>query len=107
MADIVQLETIRDEIVQMKLGLEPGTEMFDAAVLLFAAVFVGTDIHRLAEFTGLKEKWIVERVARLQRAGIWTTKGLSAVWLDESSGGQAADDAFLLDICVAQGYVVS
>ena len=101
------LEIIREQVDQMHLGLKPGTPMYDVAVLLFSAVFIGTDVRRLALFTGLGEKWIFERVARLQRAGVWSTSGLSAVWLDESNSRQTADDAFLLDICVAEGITLT
>jgi hypothetical protein len=81
----------------------PGSEPYDAALVLLAGLVVGANQERIHAFTGVDKRRIQQFGHRLRKNGIWQgskTVG-GADWFEDEDGGMA----FALDVSVAIGFV--
>jgi hypothetical protein len=95
MADIKQF------IKTLDPGLPEDDDAFKTATLLLAALIVGADEEKLADFTGLDPDFIAPRAERLRQNGVWQGEQTHCDW-DNEEGGAIA---FWLDVNVAEGYM--
>jgi hypothetical protein len=85
-------------------ALDEGSEEFQAALVLLAALFRGNkDLLALSQFTGVPLERIEEYGARLREAGIWLDDNMTCCCWGEPDG--KGDIAFWLDVLIALGLV--
>lgn len=81
---------------------EPGTEAYDAALVLLAGLVVGANQERIHAFTGIDKQRIQSFGHRLRKSGVWKgSRTAGEEWFDDESGGIA----FALDVGVATGML--
>jgi hypothetical protein len=81
---------------------EPGTEAYDAALVLLAGLVVGANQERICEFTGVDKRRVQTFGLRLRRNGVWKgSRTAGDEWFDDEAGGIA----FSLDVGVATGLL--
>lgn len=89
-----------------ELALDPveeGDDDFDAALVMLAALSLGTGkVMPLSRLTGVPPRRVAAFARELRASGVWTADGkTSGQWLDEEGG----ELAFWLDVWVAQGLL--
>lgn len=97
------LEGIQTLVRELDQALGDEDDYFKSAVLLLAALSVGQDVERLADFTGFPLEFIEPRAWRLKKNGIWKDGQTRANWFDEDGGGVA----FWMDVALAEGLLES
>jgi hypothetical protein len=86
-------------------GLTEHEELYPAAVVVFAALIIGTDEHRIAAETGLQAELVSEMAERLRRNGLWC--GDKVVYRDWNHPDELrAEINLTLDLMVANGDIV-
>lgn len=79
--------------------LKKNSSEFKSAIILIAAILVGTGVKDLAKYTGISSQFVSARQKRLMAAGIWEEDLPVYKW----SLGELSSDAFWNDVCVAEG----
>jgi len=95
------LEEIVSFVHELDEKCPEGSDVFNTAIMLLAALEVGADPDAVAEFTGLSLEFIMTRAARLEKAEVWKDGKTYAEWADEEVG----IIAFWLDVCIAEDYL--
>ena len=75
-------------------------EEYNVALILLSALNVGSNIRRIARFTGLTYRHVTEVGRRLRSNGVWVGRKTACNWDDKDGGLE-----FILDITVGLGFV--
>jgi len=87
-------------------GMEEDTA-YRTAVVLLAAVSIGSRVNDLAAFTGYERKFVRDISERMRLAGLWSQTGVrSDHWL-AADGDTIEPAAFWADALVAQGLAMA
>ena len=95
------LRRIKNEIRRLDPKLDETNEAYDVAVILLSAIVVGSNIRRIARFSGLTYRAVTEIGRRLRTNGIWRGAKTRCNWADKENG----HIEFWCDVCVGQGYM--
>lgn len=91
----MSMQDINDAVDNFDLG-----EQRDTGVMLLAALEVGPDEQKVAEFTGIPLDYIRPRAERLRANGVWKNGKTHCEWFAKDGGV-----AFVMDVCVAEGLM--
>ena len=97
----MKLEEIKGEVKRLDPKLKVTDEAFFVATVLLAALQVGAERKKVAEFLGVTEKRIAKYAKNLEKSGVWKDGKTSCEWFDKECSGVA----FWLDVAVAEGLV--
>ena len=94
------LTEVEADVQSLDPALDRDDEAFKVAVVLLAALQVGADVERVAEFTQFDREWLEGVAANLTASGIWQDGHTACSWFEEGGGIE-----FWIDVLVGQGLV--
>ncbi len=97
----VTLRQIKNQIRRVDPTMDPTDDGYDVAIIMLAALVVGSNIRRVARFTGLTYRKVTTIGRRLRENGIWRGGRTVCEWGDKENGGWS----FLLEVNVGLGYM--
>lgn len=90
---------------QLGLSAAPGSEAFNAALLLVASVDIGPNVERLSRRTGVPRPFASKCGRRLVDSGVWSGGCTVGEWVADPTL-PFVSDAFLQDVAVAEGRLL-
>ncbi len=97
----IDLPYLISEVKRLDPKLNEGSEDFSTALMLLAALVLGTNEKMISRFTGLPLYFIRPRADRLRKNKIWIGNKTFCDWFKKGYGGIA----FWIDVLVAQGML--
>lgn len=94
------LRQIKNAVKKMDDTVTPDDEAYQAAVIMLAALQVGANIRRVAQFTGYPIREVARIGQCLRKNGIWVGSKTKCEWFEKDGG-----IAFWMDVSVALGYM--